>query len=158
MKKSKVLKCIDTICIIMLIILVLLGLAQILFRYVLQISVPWTEEVARMVYSFMIFTGVILVESENGHMKTTFLINKLPIRGRVIFQSVINLMCIIFCGGLSYGAIKMLRSSWTYKMGSLPMIPTAIVYIPIIIGMPLVIYFLVIQILQYKKYFPDTEN
>lgn len=158
MKKSRILKYIDTICIIMLIILVLLALAQILFRYVLEISVPWTEEVARMVYSFMIFTGVILVESENGHMKTTFLINKLPVERRIIFQSVINLMSIVFCGGLTYGAIRMIRSSWTYKMGSLPMISTAVVYIPIIIGMPLVIYYLVKQIVNYNEYFTDTDN
>jgi TRAP-type C4-dicarboxylate transport system permease small subunit len=142
----------------MLIILVLLALAQILFRYVLEISVPWTEEVARMVYSFMIFTGVILVESENGHMKTTFLINKLPVERRIIFQSVINFMSIVFCGGLTYGAIRMIRSSWTYKMGSLPMISTAVVYIPIIIGMPLVIYYLVKQIVHYNEYFTDTDN
>lgn len=52
MKKNVLFKSVDALCVAMLIVLILLALAQVLFRYVLKISVPWTEEVARMVYSF----------------------------------------------------------------------------------------------------------
>lgn len=158
MKKNVLFKSVDALCVAMLIILILLALAQVLFRYVLKISVPWTEEVARMVYSFLIFTAVILVEGENGHMKTTYFINKLPLTLRFVLQVVINIASALFIAGLIYGATKMVRSSWIYKMGSIPSVSTAIVYIPIIIGMPIVIYYLIKQLIHYKEYFIDTED
>jgi TRAP-type C4-dicarboxylate transport system permease small subunit len=158
MKKSPILQTVDAICISMLIVLVILALLQVMFRYVLKISVPWTEEVARMVYSYLIFTGLILVEGENGHMKTTYFINKFPVKIRFIVQVVINLMSIMFCSGLIYGAIKMIRSSWIFKMGSLPSVSSAIVYIPIIVGMPFVIYYLIKQLIHYKEYFLETNE
>jgi putative effector of murein hydrolase len=52
-----------------------------------------------------------------------------------------------------YGAIKMAISSWTYRMGSMPFISTAIVYIPIIVCMPIVILFLIYQMIHFKDYF-----
>jgi len=156
-RKSKVLQTVDWLCVFMLLVLIFLALAQVLFRYVLKISVPWTEEVARMVYSFLIFTAVILVEGENGHMKTTYFINKLPMGARVVLQSIINFASALFLCGLIYGAIRMARSSWIYKMGSLPNVSTALVYIPIIFGMPFVIYFLIKQIIHYKDYFIDID-
>lgn len=106
----------------------------------------------------MIFTAVILVEGENGHMKTTYFINKLPLTLRFVLQVVINIASALFIAGLIYGATKMVRSSWIYKMGSIPSVSTAIVYIPIIIGMPIVIYYLIKQLIHYKEYFIDTED
>lgn len=158
MKKSKILMTVDVFCVVMLLTLIILALAQVLFRYVLKISVPWTEEVARMVYSFLIFTAVILVEGENAHMKTTYFINKLPVKIRYALQVVINLTSALFLVGLIYGAVRMARSSWIYRMGSLPSVPTAIVYLPIIFGFPFVIYFLLRQVKNYKEYFLDVNE
>ena len=153
MKKSKIIQSIDIICVFMLIVLIILALLQVLFRYVLQISLPWTEEVARMVYSFLIFTGVVSVEAENQQMKTTFLLEKMPPKVRYIVQGIINGASIIFCGGLTYGAVKMVNSSWDFKLGSLPWISSAVVYIPIIIFMPFVMYFLLKQMIHFKEYY-----
>lgn len=153
MKKTKILQIFDTICIAMLVILIMLALSQVLFRYVLKISVPWTEEAARMFYSFLIFTGVVLVEGENAQMKTTFFLEKMPVKVRFILQAIINGISILFCGGLIYGAIKMARSSWSYKLGSIPFISTAIVYVPIIICMPFVILYLILQMVYFEEYF-----
>lgn len=158
LKGKKIIQVFDAICTLMLITLVLLALSQVLFRYVLKISVPWTEELARMFYSFLIFTGVTLVEGENGQMKTTFFLEKVPEKARFVIQGIINGLSIIFCGGLILGAVKMALSSWSYRMGSLPFISTAIVYVPIIICMPFVIYFLIIQMVYFKEYFLEYSD
>lgn len=158
MKKIKVLQIFDKICITMLVILVILALLQVFFRYVLKVSVPWTEEAARMFYSFLIFTGVVLVEAENGQMKTTFFLEKLPVKVRFIIQAIINGVSILFCSGLIYGAIKMARSSWSYRMGSIPFLSTAVVYIPIIICMPFVILYLILQMIHFKEYFLEHSD
>ncbi|MBK5262945.1 MAG: TRAP transporter small permease subunit, partial [Peptostreptococcaceae bacterium] len=96
MKNTKTVKTFDAICVSILVVISVLALAQVLFRYVLKISVPWTEEVSRLLYGFLILNGVVLLEAENNQMKTTFLLDRFPKKVRFFVQLFINCASIAF--------------------------------------------------------------
>ena len=125
------------------------AILQVLFRFVLQISVPWTEEFARIFYIYVIFLGTILIESENNQIKTSFLIDKLSYKPRFIVQVVLNVFSMVFLCCLFVGAILMFRSSVTMNFGTMPFLPVSILYIPVIICCPLTIWYLFRQLIKY---------
>lgn len=151
MKTSKVVKFFNMLCIILLVVITFLALAQVLFRYVLQISVPWTEEFSRLLYGVLIFNGVVLLEAEKSQMKTTFLIDLMPKKVSYIIQIVLNILSIGFLLLMIIGSLRMVNSSWDITLGSLPFISQAVIYIPVILCMPFAIYYLVKQCINYKN-------
>lgn len=155
MRQSRTVKTFDAICVSILVVITILALLQVLFRYVLKISVPWTEEVSRLLYGFLIFNGVVLLEAENNQMKTTFLLNILPKRVKFFLQVGINVASILFLGLMFVGSLRMVRSSWAINLGSVPWISQAVIYILVIFSMPFAIYFLIKQIIHYNEYFGD---
>lgn len=159
MKKiTKVDKVFNIICVIILVGITGLALAQVLFRYVLQISVPWTEELSRLLYGILIFNGVVLLEAENSQMKTTFLMDALPKKARYFTQLSLNVLSIGFLGLMVFGSLRMVRSSWHITLGSLPFLSQAIIYIPVIICFPFAIYYIIKQIVFFKEYFPEQDS
>lgn len=159
MKQSKTVKTFDVICVSLLVVISVMALAQVLFRYVLKISVPWTEEVSRLLYGFLIFNGVVLLEAENNQMKTTFLLDRFPKKVRFFVQLFINVASIGFLLLMFIGSLRMVRSSWTINLGSVPWISQAVIYLLVIFSMPFAIYFLIKQMIHYEEYFLiDSED
>jgi TRAP-type C4-dicarboxylate transport system permease small subunit len=82
----------------------LLALLQILFRYVLKISAPWTEEAARYLMIWMALLASGLAFRNGEHFNIDFLTNRLTLRHRNIlvhgtnFLSSIFILCIILWG------------------------------------------------------------
>jgi C4-dicarboxylate transporter DctQ subunit len=82
----------------------LLALAQILFRYVLKISAPWTEEAARYLMIWMALLASGLAFRNGEHFNIDFLLSRLTLRHRILLNQGTNLLssifilCIIFWG------------------------------------------------------------
>ena len=149
-KKSIVIKVFDVICLVLFIGMVVCALLQVFFRYVLQISVPQTEELARMLYSLVIFLSLVLIEGEDSQLKTTFFLEKLPYTLRFIVYMVINVASIAFMALFAYGAFLMFQSSQMITYGTMPWMTQAITYIPPIIAAPFVIWYLLKRIIFFK--------
>ncbi len=65
---------------------------QVFFRYVARIVVPWTEEAARYFCIWMVFTGAVVAIAQDNHIKITFLIDRIPEKGKhllVLFSYVV---------------------------------------------------------------------
>jgi TRAP-type C4-dicarboxylate transport system permease small subunit len=76
----------DTLCdsatIGILTITVLVVFLQVVARYILQVAIYWTEEVARFAFIWMVFVGIAITERQKAHFRITFLVDRVPGRAR----------------------------------------------------------------------------
>ncbi|HBT49757.1 MAG TPA: hypothetical protein DEA61_08030, partial [Caldanaerobacter subterraneus] len=136
----------------LLILLVFCVLMQVIFRYVLKISVPWTEELARVITIWLTIIGLAVIESENTQITTTYFVSKMKGSYQKIWKTVIALLTIIFLCTFFVGSLKMLPKASNIMLGSMPFLKTSIIYIPPIIAVPLAIIFIIYQLKDFKEF------
>lgn len=72
----------DSTSIVILNLTVAVVFLQVIARYVLQIPIGWTEEVARFAFIWMVFLGIAITERQKAHFRITFLVDRVPGRAR----------------------------------------------------------------------------
>jgi TRAP-type C4-dicarboxylate transport system permease small subunit len=147
-----------TVSLIEFILMVVVVVLQVIFRYILKISIPWTEELARVLYAGVIFFGLVLIEGEDLNIRTTYFIDKLPRKLCRAILIISNVLAIVFVAMLFVGGIILIRKTSVYMLASLPFITKTIFYMPIVIAAPFVIWELMKQIRNYIHYEPETNE
>lgn len=104
--------------------------AQVFFRYVMQVSVPWTEEAARWFYAWQIFLGSAIAAKHNMHLRATFLLERFPPRARACVDLIISLAGLTFLAGIIWGSFLMMRAVYPVEAGSFP-VSTSYLYLSI---------------------------
>ena len=121
-------------------IVVILGILQVLFRFVLRVSVPWTEEMMRALFIYIVFFGLILVERENGEVRTTMLIEKLPYKAYHVWESIVSLLSILFNVLVIVGCFQAMKVTNT-TLSALPQISMRMFFYPMVISLPLMVIY-----------------
>jgi len=98
--------------------MLVLVIAQVFFRYVLQVSVPWTEEAARWFYAYQIFLGCIIATERNLNLRATFILDRFPPRLKAATECAIALAGLLFVGGVVWGGAVMVWATSTVEAGS----------------------------------------
>jgi TRAP-type C4-dicarboxylate transport system permease small subunit len=119
--------------------MLVLVIAQVFFRYVLQVSVPWTEEAARWFYAWQIFLGSAIAMKKGLHLRATFLLERFPPRLRACVDFVIGLAGLVFLAGIVWGALVMMRAVYPVEAGSFP-VRTSYLYLAIPVGLLVMVY------------------
>lgn len=127
----------------LLLIIFLNVIAQIAFRDIFQISAPWTEEMARFAFIWMVYFGTVAVHAHKEHIKMDFILNKIAWPLRNVLLKVFDVAAIVFLLVIFIGSINMLEhASRTPLSVVMPWLKASFLYIPLIITMPLNILFL----------------
>ena len=121
-------------------VVVILGILQVLFRFVLKVSVPWTEEMMRALFIYIVFFGLILVERENGEVRTTMLIEKLPYKAYHVWESVVAVLSILFNVLVLIGCFQAMKVTNT-TLSALPQISMRMFFYPMVISLPLMVIY-----------------
>lgn len=121
-------------------IVVILGILQVLFRFVLKVSVPWTEEMMRALFIYIVFFGLILVERENGEVRTTMLIEKLPYKAYHVWESIVAVLSILFNVLVLVGCFQAMKVTNT-TLSALPQISMRMFFYPMVISLPLMVIY-----------------
>ena len=99
--------------------LVLLTFLQVVFRYVLNFQLPWTEELAVSIFIWVAFIGSAIAMANKGHFGLTLFVNRLPRTLRVSCEIAIWLLSALFLVLVAiYGIEVVLETSHT--MTTLP--------------------------------------
>ena len=136
-------------------IAVILMLAEVFTRFIMQVSVPWTGELVKAMYIYIVFFGLILVEREGSEIRTTLLIEKFPKLLHTIWETIVALLSIIFNIFLFIGCFEAIPSTITF-LGSLPTVSEKIFYYPIIFSVPFVIIYQIYYLVRLYK--PESEG
>ena len=103
---------IETITTVLFILILLFVFLQVLFRYVLKISVPWTEEGSRFLLIWMVFLGSVATIAADRDIRLNILSSKLSLRARRMLDIFIHLVIMVFGIIFLSGSITMARLNW----------------------------------------------
>ena len=131
-------------------IVVVLGILQVLFRFVLKISVPWTEEMMRALFIYIVFFGLILVERENGEVRTTMLIEKLPYKAYHIWESIVSVLSILFNVLVLIGCFQAMKVT-NSTLSALPQISMRMFFYPMVISLPLMVIYQIYHMIGHIR-------
>lgn len=127
-------KAFDVTALLAFSVMLVLVTAQIVFRYCLQVSVPWTEEAARWFYAWQIFLGSAVAMREKLHLKVTILIDHLPAGVQNVLNLLMGVAGLIFLVGIVWGSLIMIWTVYPVQAGSFP-ISTSYLYLSIPAGL-----------------------
>jgi TRAP-type C4-dicarboxylate transport system permease small subunit len=124
-----------------LIVVVITTFLQVLFRFVLTIPSPWTEEVTRFAFAYMVFFGTALGVKYHNHLSVD-VVGQFPVKLRNIIVTIGYLATIAFvCIFIYFGWIHSMNS----RLQTTPTLDISLMYMYIIMPISgvLMLYYLV---------------
>jgi TRAP-type C4-dicarboxylate transport system permease small subunit len=137
----------EAAAILMLVTTIVVIFLAILSRYVFRNPIPWTEEVGRFTFIWLVFLGISIAERKHTHFKITFFILKAPEhiqKGVWIFSEIIILLALLLLfkegiqftrmGSRAISAVMELRLNFIYAALPLAVFLTVINRVRNVIG------------------------
>jgi TRAP-type C4-dicarboxylate transport system permease small subunit len=84
------------VCIVLMAAFVVIVLTAVFFRYVLNDSLTWGEQVARYLFIWMIMLGMPILYHEKANVSFDMLLTKLSVRNQKVVGVVLDLLVIAF--------------------------------------------------------------
>ena len=131
---------------------------QVFMRYVLQDSLPWSEELARYCFIWLVYLGISYAVKTERHMRIDVLHLVLKDKGKAILGIIGNLVFLAFAVfAIVYGSqISMKLLTWGQTSPALS-IPVGLVYLAGPVGMGLTAIRLIQQLVQHTRFFTGKE-
>jgi TRAP-type C4-dicarboxylate transport system permease small subunit len=76
---------------LLLFVLLVVGVIQVTSRYTGLVFVPWTEEVARLLFVWVVWIGAAAAVFRGSHIRFDFLVERLPQRARGALGTLVTL-------------------------------------------------------------------
>ncbi|WP_369018735.1 TRAP transporter small permease [Thermatribacter velox] len=115
-------------------LMLLSAVTQVLFRYALRISVPWTEELARYLLIYITFWGGAIAIRTREHISIPALLERLSEKTRSLIELIFIALMIIFLAVAFLGSLTMIRVTWETPTGSIGWLTMGMVYLALPTG------------------------
>lgn len=123
---------------------------QVLFRYVLGIIAPWTEELARYVAIWMVYAGALAATFRSDHIRVTVLFSHLSAVSRTVVEVFASIVAISVCIIVFFGSIGLICGNWQQSAVTIP-VSVVVLYIPLTIFSLLSVFSLITEIVTHAK-------
>ena len=90
-------------------------LLQVLYRYVLESPLVWSEEVVRYLLVWMSFLGAGLAAGERLHPKMDFFLRRLPARSRETVEIVSTVLILVFLVLFIFVSFDLVKYNASYR-------------------------------------------
>lgn len=115
--------------------------AQVITRYLLKVPLPWSEEVARYMFIWLVWVGAAFATKERRHISIDVLVSRLPAAGRKVCSVISTLVWIGFLVCMAYLSFKLTKSVFGGSQVAVGSgIPMWIPYAAIPTGMTLMLF------------------
>lgn len=128
------------------IVMMLAVVGQVVFRYVLEMAVPWTEELARLLFVQSMLFGMAIAIRRHEHIVVDFLFNKLPPRGRDAAALLFDVAILLLLALLMRGSWALVARGWSARLVSLPWISVGTVYLGLFVALGLMAFYTVLNV------------
>jgi TRAP-type C4-dicarboxylate transport system permease small subunit len=131
--------------IIFTLILIFLLTLQVFFRFVLNKSISWAEEVSRFAFVWAVYCGVVLAANEDRHIRVTIQLKLFGERAQKWILATADIFWIIFNSILAFFAVQFVLSMFEFPYYSQT---TGINLVYIYTVIPLGFVFMTVRIVQ----------
>lgn len=126
---------ITRLSVFILILLCVVGTAQVFFRYVLNNSLTWSEELLRYLFITVTFLGAAIGIKERIHIRIDLITTVLGSKARRYYQLFIHSIVLVFIITLFVQGINISRRAFENNLTSSAMgLPLEIIYSVVSIG------------------------
>ena len=123
----------QALAVAMLAVYFVLVLLQIFFRFVLNESLFWAEELIRGLMVWGAMMASVLVGRARGHIRVEGIELLLGARGRRVLFQLCDAVCIAFCVLLAVACVQLMDRVW-HQMSPMLEIPKWTVYMAVAVG------------------------
>lgn len=117
------------IIVILFTMLILLCFLQIVFRSVLNLSLSWTEELARYTFIALVYISACAAVLRNAHVRVEIIDNLIPEKIKPIVDSLVDIVFMIFMALIGYHGVHISLDAFSIEQLSPAMqIPMGLVY------------------------------
>lgn len=131
---KQVRKLFDAAGILIFAAMVAVVILQVVCRFILRVSVPWTEEMSRLLFIFLCFWGVVVAVREKELIVIDTFRAKLRGRARKVLDSLISLFMAAFFAVILAGSVKMAVSVWPTRFSTMEWLSNGWLYVAAIVG------------------------
>jgi len=123
-------RCTCIACVVFFVAILVVMVCQVVFRYVLNTPLTWTEELARILFIWACFLGAPVATRRGNHVTILFVFDRLP-RGvsRVVVLGIQAVSLVFFLQLVILGAVLAVRSH-SVEAITLP-IPWSLIYLAV---------------------------
>jgi TRAP-type C4-dicarboxylate transport system permease small subunit len=118
--------------------MIVVTLAQVIFRYVIEAPLPWSEELARYCFVWIVFLGGAIGLSRGIHLGVDLLVNQFPQRLRVGLEALTSAMIACFAGAVIYASVPVIDMNMLQRSPAMG-VQMSWIYIAIPISMGLIV-------------------
>lgn len=135
----------DWLLIALFVLIFALVLAQVVFRYVLNDPLVWSEELARLAFVWVAMLTWGLGARRRSHIAVTFIPDMLPRTPRLLLAMLVQALIVVFCAILAWHGVTLTARNTDMSLVTLD-IPYAIVYIVVPLGAAIVVLYCLAEI------------
>lgn len=114
------------------ILILFLTLFQVFCRTVIRVGVPWTEEMNRLFFVYLVYLGaaVSVIKAEMIAVDTVVLM----LRGalRAVVNKVIDIFNVLFSAVMLLSGVQMMITAWPTTFATVPWLSNGFLYVPLI--------------------------
>lgn len=123
----------ENIAVIAYILAIIIMTMQIFSRYILQSPFMWAEEIARLLFVWIVYIGTAIAVKRHSHLVVDYFIQYLPQNIKRYLKSVLFVIAAIFCLIIAVLGMNMTINHMHMTINTMP-ITQAVWYFPIMIG------------------------
>jgi len=120
---------IDWLSVALMIMIFALGLAQVIWRWVLNDPITWSEELIQLTYVWICYLGWAIATRKDAHIRITALMNALPRGAQKWLQIFCHVLTILFSVLMVYYGFKLIGVGMKRTAVSMPWLNYGTVYL-----------------------------
>ena len=93
---------------------------QVVFRYVFNSPMTWSEELARYLFIWCAFLGWVVASRRNSHLAMSFALERLDRRSQAAIAVVVQLATLLFAWVLGRTGAKLATNNWDVENVAVP--------------------------------------
>jgi TRAP-type transport system small permease protein len=147
---------VDGASILLILSMLVIVFAQVIFRYLVKDSPPWTEEFSRFNFIWLTFLGAVAVFRRKNHLVIDTLVAFVPPRVTRILNALVQTTISALLIGLFFWGLELCQSGLLTRASTMD-IPLAVVYLSVPVSAVLMLFYELCWLVDFLKEFSEAK-